>query len=138
MEITVTQAQGQVPVTILKPHGALDASTYRELMAEAQKVYQAGARRLLVDLSAVDHMSSSGIVALHTIATLMRGESLPDEESGWESARAIDRDQDKGIQANFKLLSPNPNVDRVLNMVGFKRFLEVHTDQETAVASFTP
>jgi anti-anti-sigma regulatory factor len=34
------------------------------------------------------------------------------------------------------LLNPQPRVDRVLDMAGFKQFFEVYTDLETAVASF--
>ena len=33
MEITVYQAQGSVPVTVLQPHGDLDASNFRDLVA---------------------------------------------------------------------------------------------------------
>ena len=44
--------------------------------------------------------------------------------------------RDTGFQQHLKLLNPQPRVDRVLEMVGFKRFLEVYTDLDTAVASF--
>ena len=137
MEITVSHAQGQAPVTILHTHGPVDASNYAGLVAKAQELYKAGTRDLLLDLSDTNHISSSGIVALHLISMVMRGESLPDSESsGWESARAIDRDLDKGMQKHFKLFNTSPNIDRVLSMVGFKQFLEVHTDLDAAVASF--
>ena len=36
MEITVAQAQSRVPVTVLQPHGELDASNYHELIAKAR------------------------------------------------------------------------------------------------------
>jgi hypothetical protein len=32
MEITVTTQQGKVPVTVLQPHGDVDASNYTELV----------------------------------------------------------------------------------------------------------
>lgn len=136
MEIIVSQVQGNVPVTILKPHGELDASNYQDLIAKAQEVYKAGGRHILLDLSKVTYMSSSGVVALQSIAALLRGEEPPDLESGWGTYRAIDRDRDTGFQPHFKLLSPQPRVDHVLEMIGFKQFLEVYTDQKTAVASF--
>ena len=138
MEITVSQAQGPVPVTIVKPHGALDASTYKQLIDKAQELYQAGTRYLLLDLSALEHMSSSGIAALQTIAILMSGENLPDPEAGWEVFHSIQRDMGKGVHPALKLLNPTANVDRVLSMVGFKKLLEVHTDLEAALASFAP
>ena len=36
MSITLDQAQGKVPVTVLAIHGDLDASNYLEVIAQAQ------------------------------------------------------------------------------------------------------
>ena len=136
MDITVSRAQGRVPVMVLQPHGDLDASNFRDLIAKAKEVYESGTRDILVDLSDTSYMSSSGLVALQSIAALTRGDPTPNLEEGWGAIRAIDRDRDSGLQPHFKLLSPQPRIDRVLEMTGFSRFLEVHTDLETAVASF--
>jgi anti-anti-sigma factor len=136
MEITVQQRQGRAPVTILQTHGDLDASTYQDLIAKAQQVYEAGARNILIDMSDTEFMGSSGLVALHSIALLLRGQKLPDLESGWAAFHAIDHDRDAGLQQHVKLLNPQSQVDRVLEMSGLKQFFEVHTDLETAVASF--
>lgn len=136
MGITVHQAKGKAPVTVLQPHGDLDASNFRDLIAKAKEAHSAGARDILLDLSDTPYMSSSGLVALHSIATMLRGETPPDLESGWGTFRSIDRDKDLGPQQHFKLLNPQPEVDKVLEMAGFKRFIEVYTDLETAVASF--
>jgi hypothetical protein len=136
MEITVTQAQGLVPVSVVTPHGALDASSYQGLIQKAQDLYAAGARYLLLDLSETTFMSSAGVVALHTIALLLRGEELPDPESGWEAYKNIDRDRDTGKQKYLKILNPTANVDKILGMTGFKNLLEVHNNLEEAVASF--
>ena len=130
------RAQGRVPVMVLQPHGDMDASNYLELIAAAQKAYGAGERDVLLDLSHVPYLSSSGLVALQSIAALMRGDTPPDPEGGWEALRAIGRDREMGMQSRFKLLNPQPRVDRVLDTVGFKRFLEIYTDLEAAVASF--
>lgn len=136
MEITVSQAEGKVSVTVMQTHGALDASTYEQLIEEARQLYDAGARDLIIDLSDTPLMSSAGLVALHTIALMLRGEALPDAESGWESFRAIDRYREGGVQDHLKLLNPNPHVDKSLEMVGFKNFIEVYGDLDEAVASF--
>ena len=136
MDITVSRAQGRVPVMVLQPHGDLDASNFRDLIAKAKEVYESGTRDILVDLSDTSYMSSSGLVALQSIAALTRGDPTPNLEEGWGAIRAIDRDRDSGLQPHFTLLSPQPRIDRVLEMTGFSRFLEVHTDLETAVASF--
>jgi anti-anti-sigma regulatory factor len=136
MDISVSQVQARVPVWVVQPHGELDASTYQELIGEAQSVYSEGARDILLDLSDVPYVSSSGLVALQSIAALLRGEGPPNPEEGWGAFRAIDRDRDTGIQPHLKLLDPPPRVDHVLEMVGFKRFLAVYTDQDEALASF--
>ena len=136
MEITATQTVGRVPVTVMQTRGDLDASSYETLIVKAQETYDAGARDLLLDLSGTAYMSSSGLVALQTVASIFRGGKVADAEVGWRALRAIDRDRDAGFQEHFKLLNPQPRVDQVLDMVGFKRFLEVYTDLETAVASF--
>lgn len=135
-DVAVSRAQGRVPVTILHLHGELDASNYQDLIAAGKKVCDAGARDLLLDLSDVPYMSSSGLVALQSIAALLRGDALPDPEAGWDGIRAIHRDRDTGLQTHFKLLKPQPRVDSMLDTVGFKRYLPVFTDLDAAVASF--
>jgi anti-anti-sigma regulatory factor len=136
MNVTISQAQGRVQVTVLQTHGDLDAASYRALIAAAQDERQAGASDILLDLSDTPYMSSSGLVALQSIAALVRDEEPPDLEAGWEAFRAIERDRDSGFQVHLKLLSPQPRVARVLEMVGFTHFLEVYSDLEAAVASF--
>ena len=136
MEITVYQAQGRVTVTVLQPHGDLDASSFRDLIAKAKEAHDAGARDIILDLSDAPYMSSSGLVALHSIAMILRGEEPPDPESGWGAFRSIGRDRDRGLQQHFKLFNPQPNVGKVLEMAGFRQYLEVYSDLETAVASF--
>jgi anti-sigma B factor antagonist len=136
MTITVRQAQGTVPVTILGIQGDLDASNYLDVIARAKEICEAGAQHILIDMSGVPYMASSGLVALHSIALLVRGEEPPDPEHGWEAFHAIGRDLNSGLQQRVKLLNPQPRVERVLEMAGFDRFFEVFTDQEAAIASF--
>ncbi len=136
MNITVMQQQGRVPVAVLQTHGDLDASNFKTLIAKAKEVYEAGARNILLDMSDTPFMSSSGLAALYSIATLMRGDGLPDLEAGWGVFHSISRERDSGVQAHFKLLSPQPEVDQVLELSGLKQFFEVHSNLETAVASF--
>ncbi len=137
MEITVTQVQGtSVQVTVLGTHGDLDASNYQDLISKAQEAYDAGARDLLLDLSDTPYMSSSGLVALQTVASLLRGERVTESEEGWGAIRAIDRHRDSGLQQHLKLLNPQPRVERVLDMVGFTRFLEVYPNLDAAISSF--
>jgi hypothetical protein len=81
-------------------------------------------------------MASSGLVALHSILLLLRGDQPPDPEFGWAALHSIDRDLDGGLQEHVKLLNPQPRVERVLKMASFDLVFEIHTDEETAIASF--
>ena len=136
MFITTTEAQGKVPVTVLHVQGEMDASNYEQLIASARQAYDAGTRNLLIDMSEMPFMGSSGLVALHSAAILMRGETPPDPEGGWGALRSIDREREAGLQEHVKLLNPQPRVERVLKMAGFDQFFEVYADLETAIASF--
>ena len=136
MQITVDQIQSRVPVTILAIHGDLDASNYEQVIAKTRELYAAGARYLLLDLSDMPFMGSSGVVALHSVALLMRGETPPDPESGWQAFHSIDHARASGVQQQVKLLSPQPKVSRTLQMTSMNDFFEIHTDKQAAIASF--
>ena len=136
MSISVQQAQGRVPVAIVCIEGALDASNYQDLIATAREVYAAGTRHILLDMTHTSFMSSSGIVALHSIALLLRGQPAPDPESGWAALHSVRDTRDAGMQQYLKLLNPQPQVQQVLDKVGLAGLFDSHTDLATAVASF--
>ncbi|HUG47690.1 MAG TPA: STAS domain-containing protein [Candidatus Limnocylindria bacterium] len=122
------------PVAVLKLEGELDASSYVELIERARELTQAGASRLLLDLSGLLYMGSAGLFALHSVAMLLRGQAPPDPELGYGALHDAE-DLDETI-SELKLLNPQAQVDRVLERTGMKRFFEVHTDRSTALAAF--
>jgi hypothetical protein len=136
MNISVRQMQGRVPVTVLGVQGALDASNYQDLIAQATEARNAGARDTLLDLTDTSFISSSGLVALHSIALLMRGEQPPSLEEGWGALQSIQRGLGTGTQQHFKLLGLQPYAMRTLEKAGMIQFFEIHTDLDTAIASF--
>lgn len=136
MNILVSVEQANVPVTVVCLEGKLDGQNYQELIARAKELYQAGARNLLLDLAELTYISSAGIVALHTIALLLRGEVLPDPEQGWSTLKSVERTREAGMQKQVKLLNVRPEVNSVLDMVGLTAFFEFFTDRETALRSF--
>lgn len=136
MNISVSQAQGHVPVAILGVQGDLDAFNYQELIAKAKEVYDAGTRNILLDLSNTAFMSSSGLVALHSIALLLRGAQPPDPEFGWSAIHAVGQGLGTDTLQQIKLLNPKPKVERTLEKAGLKELFEIHTDLATAIASF--
>ena len=136
MNISVSQAQGNVPIAVIKLDGQLDGQNYQELISKAQELYGAGARDFLLDLSGLNYISSAGLVALHSVALLARGEELPDTEGGWAAYRSMGRSREAGVQKHVKLLNPSSEVMGVLDMVGFSNVFEVFTNQDDAVNSF--
>jgi anti-anti-sigma regulatory factor len=136
MNIDVEHVKGAVDVAVLSTHGDLDASNYLELIAKGQALYQGGTRYLLLDMSDTPFMSSSGLVALHSLALLMRGEKPADAEAGWGSLHAFDQESDSGLQPYVKLLNPQPRVTRTLERTGLDTFFAVFTDREAALASY--
>ena len=136
MEITVSQEQGRAAVSVIRVTGHLDGQTYQDLIAKAREVVKGGVKNILLDLSDLTYISSAGLVSLHTIALMTRGEEPPDPEQGWSTLKSMDRTRDGGLQKYFKLLNPRPEITNVLEMVGFSEFFEVFTDKQKAVDSF--
>ena len=135
MEISVSKQTGRVEVTILSLNGQLDGQTYQELINKAKELYAAGSRDFLLDLRDLTYISSAGLVAMHTIALLLRGEAIPDDE-GWASLRAVKKTADDKMQEHLKLLNPRQEVKDVLEMVGFDRAFEIYSSPDEAVKSF--
>jgi anti-anti-sigma regulatory factor len=136
MNISVSQVQGKVPVTVIKLEGQLDGQTYQDLITRGREAYKAGWRDFLIDMSDLTYISSAGLVALHSTALLLRGEELPDTESGWSAYRSMGRSKESGKQQHMKLLNPRPEVQSVLEMVGFNVVFDVFSDFDEAVKSF--
>ena len=136
MNISVSQAQGKVPVTIIKLDGQLDGQNYQDVIARAREAYAAGWRDFLIDMSDLTYISSAGLVALQSVSLLIRGEQLPDTESGWSAYRSMGRSREAGIQQHIKLLNPREGVKSVLDLVGFTSVFEIFTDLDKAVQSF--
>jgi anti-anti-sigma factor len=136
MEISVSKQTGRVDVTMLALNGQLDGQTYQELINRARDLHASGVRDILLDLSNLTYISSAGLVAIHTVALLLRGESITDSEDGWASMKSVKKSADSGMESHLKLLNPGPEVRSVLEMVGFDRAFEIHSDLEAAVKSF--
>jgi len=134
MQITVSQEQGNVSIILLAGH--LDGQSYQDLIMKAQEIIGGGAKNILLDMGELAYISSAGLVSLHTISMLLRGEKTPDPEQGWSALKSMDRTRDGGLQKNLKLLNPPAQVISVLDMVGFTEFFEIFTDRQKALESF--
>ena len=136
MDLTVSEEVGRQPVTILSVSGEIDYANYGELTDRARALYDGGSRNLVLDLSGVTYLGSSGLVALHGVAMIFAGEEPPDPEHGWSAIHAVDDAEHGGTDPQVKLLSPSPQADRVLERTGMRELFEVHTDRAAAIGSF--
>ena len=129
MELTVSQEQGRVPVTVLNVKGNVDSTTYQEFQARAEQLIAEGTQNLLVNLREVPYMSSAGLRSLNTIYNKLRGNV---------SQSAVTQGVTAGTykSPHFKLLAPSSRVLETLKMSGFDMFLDIQSDLATAVASF--
>ena len=120
MNIMVGQAQGNVPVTILRVEGDIDAATHKTLQDKAAEVVEAGATHLLLDLEGVNYMGSAGFRAIHAITNM------------------LNTDDDGGLSKSpyLKLLKPTDAVSRVIKTLGFDVYLDIFEDKDEAINSF--
>ena len=80
MQTTVERVEARVPVTVMALSGELDASNYLRLVDDVRPLYDGGSRNLLLDLTDLSFISSSGLVSLYSILKVMQGEEPPDPE----------------------------------------------------------
>ena len=136
MDISVSKQAGRVEVTVLGLNGQLDGQTYQELITKTKELYESGSRDFLLDLSDLTYISSAGLVALHSVALLVKGEALPDTDAGWSAYRSMGKTSSSGTQTHVKLFNPRSEVLGVLDMVGFNSAFAIFTDLDEAVKSF--
>jgi len=137
MDIKILSEQGSVPVTVIQVSGQLDGQTYQSLIVAAQESMNSGTKNILLDLSELTFISSAGLVSLHVIALISRGEAMPDLEHGWSALKSVGKSRESGMQQHVKLLNPRPEVVDVLEMIGFTVFFEIFTDRQKALESFS-
>jgi anti-anti-sigma regulatory factor len=129
LNITVSQIQGDVPVTILHLNGHLHGNTEAELLDRARQALEDGSKYLLLDLSGVEVLTSAGLRAIHNIFNLFTPQS--------DRAVIKQHGEEPYKSPYLKLVCPNPNVYYVLNIAGFLQNILIYNNMEEATNSFT-
>ena len=94
-------------------------------------------RHLLLDLTDLSFIASSGLVALFSVVRVMNGEEPPDPEYGWGAFHEVSRGVEEGeVQTAVQLCGAQPSVTEVLERTGLDRLFRSHPDRETALAAF--
>ncbi|MBP6015668.1 MAG: STAS domain-containing protein [Candidatus Promineofilum sp.] len=136
MEMKSSAIEGSPATVLLNLDGELDASNYLDVIERVRHLYEGGARQLIIDLSDLKFLSSSGLVSLHSAALIMRGEEPPSPDLGWSAFHAIASDVEQGFETCCKLVNPQGRVRKTLEMTGFNTFLEIFDDTTSAAQSF--
>jgi anti-anti-sigma factor len=135
LQTTVERVDARVPVTVVALDGELDASTYEHLIDDVRGLYQGGARKVVLDLSGLTYMASSGLIALHSIVQVMHGEQPPDLEGGWSAFHALGNAVEGGRQEDVLLAGAQPAVTRVLERTGLDQLFSSYPDRASAIAA---
>jgi anti-anti-sigma factor len=132
MEISVSQEQNRVPVTVFDIRGEITADTAEQLVEEADRAVAGGTQNLVLDLTNVPYVGSYGIRALNVV--LLRLHETASDQSEEQLRQALRDGRSKST--HLKLVNPNSQVTKVLEMTGFGMLVEVHRSVKAAVSSF--
>lgn len=108
-----TDIKNEGRVTIVAVNGSVDALTAPDLAHAIVDEIAEGHVDLVIDLTAVDFMSSAGL------RTLLGGLKESRSQGG-----------------DLRITSTNPGIDKVLKMSGFHNIAKVFTSTADALASF--
>lgn len=112
--VQISQAKGNVPVTIFQLQDRVNLGNYKELEAAAKEAYDNGTRDLVIDLSKSDSLTSIGIRALVVIHKMLSTES----------------------EKHFKLAGVAEPIQDMLEVAGITQFIDMYDTVDEAVASF--
>lgn len=131
MEIDVRIHQAKEPIAIMHLEGEINASNFIQVTDKAQELYLNPARNLIIDLSDVTGISSTGLAAIHKIALLYSG--VPQKV---QQDANPDFTHSSSARKHVKLLNPQPEVEKTIEAAGLKLFFKVFRDLDSALASF--
>lgn len=125
--INALQVQGEASVTVLQLDGKVDRITSSQLLDRARQAHEDGARRLILDLSGVEMLTSSGLVTIQSIFKLFTPES---------DHALIHNAKEQYKSPYLKLVCPDPKIYYILNIAGFLQSLLIYNNLQEAINSF--
>lgn len=125
--INALQVQGETPITVLQLDGSVDRITSSQLLDRARQAREDGAQRVILDLSGVTMLTSSGLVTIQSIFKLFTPES---------DHALIHNAKEQYKSPYLKLVCPDPKIYYVLNIAGFLQSLLIYNNLQDALRSF--
>ena len=111
MEIT-QRVEGDI--TVFLPDGRIDTLVADEMGQALQAAVAGGSHKIVVDMSKVEYINSSGLRALAAVLVKCRDEG-----------------------GDMKLAALNERVARVFNIIGFDLLMSLHGTSNAAIADFS-
>jgi anti-anti-sigma factor len=99
--------------TILRVEGRLDAASSPNLENKLNELIKAGKKRLLLDFTKVDYLSSAGMRLLLSVTKKL-----------------------KSIDGKLNFCSVNEEVMEIIKMAGFERILAIYLTEKDALEGF--
>lgn len=130
MDINITIEQASEAVAVMKLNGDVNASNFMEIVDKAREIYKNPARYLVIDLSNVPSISSTGMVALHKISLIYSGVSQDVEEG-----QNPDFTHSNKARKFVKLINPQPDVDKELEKAGMKLYFKFFDSIDSVLKS---
>ncbi len=128
LNITTSQVQGDIAVTVLHLSGHLHGATEQDLLDRARQSHEDGARHLLIDMSSLDVLSSAGLRAIQNVFRLF----TPQEDMD-----VIRKHGEEPYKSPYlKMVCPNPQIYYVLNIAGFLQNILIYNNLDEAIKSF--
>jgi len=118
LSIASEERQADVPVTVFRLRGWLDAQSEEQLLQDARIAYDGGARYLLLDMSDLDTLTSAGMRAIQKVYQIF----TPKE--------------DQFKIAHLKLCNAPPQIYNVLGITGFLHNIPMYASLDDALESF--
>ena len=118
LRISSEEVQADMPVTVFRLRGWLDAQSEEQLLEAARTAYDGGARYLLIDMTDLDTLTSAGMRALQKVYQIF----TPKE--------------DQFKVAHVKLCNAPPQIYNVLGITGFLQNIPMYESQDAAIESF--
>jgi anti-anti-sigma factor len=118
LKITSEELQADVPVTMFRLRGWLDAQSEEQLLEAARTAYDGGARYVLIDMTDLDTLTSAGMRALQKVYQIF----TPKE--------------DQFKVAHLKLCNAPPQIYNVLGITGFLQNIPMYESQQAALETF--
>lgn len=129
LNITTSQIQGDIDVTVFHLKGHLHGATEQHLLDQARQAHEDGTSHLLLDLTDLNVLSSAGLRAIQSIFKLFTPQS---------DMELIQKREGEPYKSPYlKIVCPDPQIYYIFNIAGFLQNLLVFNNFEDATNSYS-